>query len=1283
MSVRNLICLLLPLILTLFLVLGACSQPAPDPDATADVVDVVETDRPLIPDCDPETLVCFVPEQQYLDCWYPDYTGGGGGGGGPCTPSPEKCNHIDDDCDGLTDEDDNNQGVTKQICDDGNPCTQEYCAGSQGCHYKPLTGKECDDENACTMNDLCQEGVCEGVLLQCNDQNVCTKDWCDSDSGCRHDSVSGVPCDDGDICTQDEYCDQGECSAALVVCDDGNPCTNDWCHPVTGCSFSPNEEPCDDGNACTVDDQCQGGGCTGTLLACTCTQDSDCQDFEDGNFCNGTLHCDTSELPYECKVIPETIVDCPQPKGGSAPCMATVCDPVTAKCGFVGANDFGACDDGNECTVSDQCLGGTCVPGIPLNCDDESTCTNDFCEPTEGCVHQPLSGPCTDGDSCTMADYCLDGVCVAGWTVPCDDGNSCTSDGCDGAGVCAHLSITGIPCNDDDPCTADDVCVEGTCVGLEKEQCCSKDSECKDTNPCTADSCDVATGDCLFLPEPKNGSGCNADSDGCTVGDSCLDGGCVPGPAADCTPALGSCFYGECQSTGADSHDCDVLQSDPGTECEDDLICTVGTTCLADGTCGAGHFKTAGECANQVGVINPCIEGYCEEPGGCAAKPADNGTSCLLPNASVAECAGGFCKPVSCLEGYADCDLIAINGCETNILLDPDHCGECGLACASDGYAQALVGCVQGECAFLGCAEGFVDENGDCADGGACQDGCETPDCVALADGSFEIPDDGHDADCDGSESNNTEIHGYYVDGEFQFGPECPDPGLGTRLCPFESPVVAISAAQNDQNWSNPAAVRKEIYVAQGNYVETGIVADITKPLILLGGYERTAAGPWLRDWESNTTLLLSDQSKAVVVTAASGYAVVDGFTVDPEVVVGTNVVLRHLTTVGPLQPLDITSKEASKSVFIISCDLGGDIVGGVGSKSWAIRDCAISGNVTGDVTSKGWLLRSCNVAGKVENGDSFKLVGNTIGGKVTGGEKWILENNEVGQGIEGLGYWVLTGNTVVGKVSGTAVWQLGGNSIKGAVAGEDGWLLSGNTITGKVAGGHEWNMSGNTLLGAVGGKCDSWVLTNNRLEGKVSGRDNWHLAGNIVMAPVSGKSSWGLSNNTFYVADAALAGVSMSGADWGLVNNLFIWLGEADAVAYAIGEAGEDADPKIVRNNAFVRFGLDGGGLYLDEGTAALANVLALNETVDLPMCGQGGNVFFANLADAKLTSLEPASPDFLIPLADSDLVDAGLMLPYGCMGTQIKAPLQDMAGQDVPCLDSFDQGCFEYCGQ
>jgi formylglycine-generating enzyme required for sulfatase activity len=157
------------------------------------------------------------------------------------------------------------QACTPVACDDGDPCTVDYCA--QGtCQHKANVAS-CDDGDACTSGDTCLDGVCTGTKATCDDGNVCTADYCDSTKGCQGLNVA-LPCDDGSACTVQDICTVGKCGGTPVPCDDGNVCTDDACSAQTGCTHTFNSLPCDDGDACTSGDTCSEGACTAGPAAC-------------------------------------------------------------------------------------------------------------------------------------------------------------------------------------------------------------------------------------------------------------------------------------------------------------------------------------------------------------------------------------------------------------------------------------------------------------------------------------------------------------------------------------------------------------------------------------------------------------------------------------------------------------------------------------------------------------------------------------------------------------------------------------------------------------------------------------------------------------------------------------------------------------------------------------------------------------------------------------------------------------------------------------------------------
>jgi MYXO-CTERM domain-containing protein len=161
-------------------------------------------------------------------------------------------------------------------CNDGNDCTDDACDPVDGgCVGTIDDSNSCFDGNKCTTGEHCLGGKCiAGVTpVDCNDNNACTSDTCDPNTGCAHIQKS---CSDGDACTADD-CDPqtGGCFSTPISCDDNDACTVDDCDAATGCTHT--QKDCDDGDACTMDG-CSAGACTHGTLDCNdsdaCTSDA-------------------------------------------------------------------------------------------------------------------------------------------------------------------------------------------------------------------------------------------------------------------------------------------------------------------------------------------------------------------------------------------------------------------------------------------------------------------------------------------------------------------------------------------------------------------------------------------------------------------------------------------------------------------------------------------------------------------------------------------------------------------------------------------------------------------------------------------------------------------------------------------------------------------------------------------------------------------------------------------------------------------------------------------------
>jgi MYXO-CTERM domain-containing protein len=397
-----------------------------------------------------------------------------GGVWGTCAgwngPAVEKCNGLDDDCDGIVD---NNLadigaacGVNKGECKAGvKACVQDPVSGvwSLICQGEvPGTAEVCDgkdndcddliDEDFPEKGKLCGKNVgeCKGGTWVCeNNGLVCqgevgpTPEICDAkDNDCNgaiDDNVpgEGQPCGDS----------VGECKAGVTKCLAGKFI----CVGGTG----PQTEICDG-----KDNNCDGktdenAECPGTSVCIegSCVVPCAGQEFAcpGGTKCvNGYCISDKCSS-VKCKPTERCVNGACVEKCSGVTCQAyEKCEPTTGLCVDDSCMSKG-CPAGERC-VGYQCVKDPCPPGL---CPQGQMCLDGKCYDT--CVNV----------SCPTGEVCSQGKCVK---------NPCENYPCDSNYVCKV--VNGLPRCEVDPCRiitckAGEVCWDGSCV----------------PNPCAAARC--------------------------------------------------------------------------------------------------------------------------------------------------------------------------------------------------------------------------------------------------------------------------------------------------------------------------------------------------------------------------------------------------------------------------------------------------------------------------------------------------------------------------------------------------------------------------------------------------------------------------------------------------------------------------------------------------------------------------------------------------------------------------------------------------------------------------
>ena len=624
-------------------------------------------------------------------------------------PVPETCDGKDNDCDEIVDE--------ETDCDDDDPCTEDSCEGGE-CTVQPLTGNSCEDADLCTQKEHCQDGLCVGEAVPCDDENQCTDDSCEPEIGCVF-SDNESPCSD-----------------------DGDPCTSDLCSAGECIHFPGNDgATCQDGDECTADDACLDGLCIGGPLTTECQGncgDGACTGVETGESC-----------AVDCGPCGDGVCGFHEngPGGGNCPqdCLAACGDGECA--GGETAEfcllDCGGCGDG-LCSLdetSEECL-GDCPP----------ECGDDLCEPGENgdtCPADCMS-PCGDGlcgwgenpYGCPQdCSYCGDGICSAS-----EDDLSCAQD-C--ASACGNSLCESAESPESCPVDCGS-CGDGTCgFGESGESCVSDCQEGCGNGLCQAaigegastcpadcildadnDGFDDWTDNCPAIYNPQQDD-TNADGEG----DICDqdDDGDGEGDASDCAPLDDEVNHQHDEICDAKDNDCDEdIDEEMGS-----VTCGLGACEVTQESCVEGVPQ---ECVPTAGAPELCdgednnCDGLVDEPWPDLGLSCQVGAGlCLAEGTNVCDGTTMVCDAVPGETQDEVCDGLD-NDCDDAVDEELD-----GQNCTIENEYGTCVG-----------AFSCVDAAGECIGQVPSEEICDGADnnCDGTTDESFLDTDNDLLADC-------------------------------------------------------------------------------------------------------------------------------------------------------------------------------------------------------------------------------------------------------------------------------------------------------------------------------------------------------------------------------------------------------------------------------------------------------------------------------------------------------------------------------------------------------
>lgn len=555
--------------------------------------------------------------------------------------APELCNELDDDCDGLVDEDfdleenENHCGACDNACNSGVGCAQGQC---NHCIRDDATlCPQDDDEVACILTDTDEEN-CGGCGIPCPEDTECRNARCVCTQAnqilCDWQCVSSNSVDNcgecGALCPDNQNCSDGQCNCRFVTENNQNCGGN--------CLYCNNE--------CIKNDAANCGEC-----GWSCPEGAECEGFQQCGACRRYFRGRNNDPGF---------------------CVGNECIVCNDQCIHPMIDDQNCGECGNRCTGNTTCRNSVCScldVDAPDLCD--GTCVN-LLSNDDNC------GECEN--RCPDDQNCVDGACE------CPEAESICPDGCanlsndpQNCGECGNSCPEGATCVDGtcacqtyrngdqwNACNGDCLICDNTCINTIDNQlhCGDCNNQCPDGAECWFDECECDLGE---------------DPDICD--DECVDLWVDPQNCGECgniCPGAVDCTMGRCECSRLESQcpdGCKDLSDDPQNCGECGNVCAGTEECL-DEQCACVTFLWHGldfgcDPSAQCETCNNQCVSFTRDKQNCG----ECGNACEQNQ----KCADGQC--VACdAEGGIGIFTLCDGACK-NTLLDTNHCGDCNNAC--------------------------------------------------------------------------------------------------------------------------------------------------------------------------------------------------------------------------------------------------------------------------------------------------------------------------------------------------------------------------------------------------------------------------------------------------------------------------------------------------------------------------------------------------------------------------------------------------------------------------